>query len=136
MKLKLLLGLFVITACNHTSEKDYFYFYQYNRENIGEIQKVDTLEKIDSKDSLMISYRFELYGKPHIVRKYTNFINGPVDGDYIKLQVDDYGVVYSSALNWNVYSRYYSSNDSINNIIDVGLDVAFYEESSLTYRNR
>lgn len=116
------------TSCNNSKQKvndeDLFYYtsslhkYGFNQDTVAlqKVQKHDTLD-----DQIAIDY-FELDKKRHTIRMYSNYSHVSC-GSHISYVLDSIGVIYSKGTTWRGYQRLNCTNDSINRIITVALEV-------------
>ena len=116
----------IMIACSEKSNlnKDglfYLVTYTKNGDFKTEIDTVNKALKHDVRDTLLFSKVFQINNKYHEIRKYTNMNYCPVDGEIVLYEVDSIGVFYSCELSWNTFKKLKSSNDSLNEIIDLGL---------------
>lgn len=130
MKYFLFFSFLVLLSCtaNKSKQKDLFfytsYITKYNNFNRDTFE-IDQLKFHKATDSLGTSFSFEFEGKNHEIRLYSNCCGSKpvaVDGVSIFYELDNLGIIYSKRSFSNFYKRLRSTNDSINNLIDIALE--------------
>jgi hypothetical protein len=121
--------LFLIYSCgNKTAEKEQTTkFYTISTNNFFERRKTDTILQKEigqhkETDTLFQQYVFNVDKERHFINGFTNYPHAPPDGDYVSYELDNLGIIYTKSLTWKSYTRLHSTNDSINNLIEVALE--------------
>jgi hypothetical protein len=126
MKIKHLIILFILIACNTkkaTTKDIKLYYISLNRDK----DMVDTfpyVKKNNKSDEYILIHQegFKYYGKYHAVNLMSNRQTAPCDGEHLKYELDDLGVIFIKNTTWNSYSRLKSDNDSLNELIDRAIE--------------
>jgi hypothetical protein len=126
MKYFLFFSLLVLFSCkaNHSKQIDLFFYTSYITKNNNfnrDTFEMDQLKFHKPTDSLGAKFSFELEGKKHEIRMFSSSFKGGCGGS-IFYELDQLGIIYSKKSFSNFYKRLRSTNDSINNLIDVALE--------------
>jgi hypothetical protein len=116
----------IMIACTEVSDEtknELSYLTTYTKNGVfkTEMIKVKKALKHENKDTLLFSKSFLTNNIHHEIRKYTNLNYSPIDGEIVLYEVDNLGVIFSCNLSWNTFKQMKSSNDSINEIINIAL---------------
>jgi putative membrane protein len=108
--------------------------------------KADTLslseiDKPHPKDSIIEEIHFEFIDKSrgessgHVLVFYTNLNHfRGVDGEHYSASLDNIGIIYHNAISWDNVSALKTDNDSLNEIIEVGLAKLASEQTIEAYK--
>jgi hypothetical protein len=127
MKIYLILLLLFFYSCESVNKSDkinYYYlsyFIEHGDSKLLET-KIDKFEFHNIKDSLIFKKKILIGKQFHELRKYSNCLYSPVDGERITYELDSVGVIFSISLSWYSMKKLRTSNDSINALIDRTLD--------------
>ncbi len=102
-------------------------FYTISTNNYFEQRKTDTIFQKDIQqhkvtDTLFQQYVFIIDKERHFINGFTNYPHAPPDGDYVSYELDNLGIIYTKSLTWKSYTRLHSTNDSINDLIEIALE--------------
>ncbi len=129
---KIIIALVLIILCvfscreKTTLKNKYYYvrvYFQMGDTKIDTI-KSDKIQYHYFEDSLFFKTKIVLNNKVHELRKYSNVHHAPMDGAHVVYELDSFGVIFYSSLDWISREKLYSTNDSINNIISYCLEEA------------
>lgn len=113
----------------------YFYMPNDQRGKTDTLSRTEILKKND-KDSLIgLSFIDDANGKGVGVSLYTNEDHAPVDGNYNIGYIEGIGKVYSHAITWRNFSVLHTNNDSINQVIALGLGRLIAMETENRYKS-
>jgi hypothetical protein len=122
----ILIILISLIACNtkKTTTKDIKLFYISLDRNKDVVDTFPYVKKIiNSAEYILIHQEgFKYYEKYHAINLYSNRPTAPCDGEYLKYELDDLGVIFIKNTTWNSYLRLKSDNDSINELIDRAME--------------
>lgn len=128
MKLIYTLLLVCLFSCveniNDKKNDDSFYYVSTNHD-INYKSDTLTIEKIkrhNSEDIILEQFGFKHNNVQHIINMFTNYPYAPIDGGQIFYELDSLGIIYSKSTTWDSYIRLKSSNDSLNNLIEISLE--------------
>lgn len=127
-----------IICCGNPVKKDnpkeLFYYrntYENGDVNTSFFERLKIL-KHKKSDVLIEEKSFILKGNRHTIKMYTNYFNCPIDAQRIYFELDSIGIFFTKSIIYYDYSVLICTNDSINNIIERGLEnVIFYNEFQL-----
>ena len=111
------------------SDKDK-YFYIKNVRGIIDTTFIDKIGFHQLPDTLIAEEVFLLNKNFHVIRKYTNKNHiKSFDGGVILFELDSLGEIYSCSTTWPSYSRLHSTNDSIESLINYGIEAILLNEN-------
>lgn len=91
--------------------------------------KYEEVNHIDSIDELLATEYFECRGQSHIIKMYSSDHLAPTDGGILKYTFDSIGIIYSRPIWWQNYRRLYSTNDSINDLVNAAFGYMLMKKS-------
>jgi hypothetical protein len=120
-------------SCSHSGKNERqkeLYFYR-NTHRKGEdcssyFQRVK-IKKHQSTDDLLAQSDFIYNGKQHTIRLYTNYFHAPIDAGRLCYELDQLGIIYSKSTSFDAYTVLKSTNDSINKMIERGLENIIFD---------
>jgi hypothetical protein len=132
-RLFLLSALLTLLSCSHSGKNERqkeLYFYR-NTHRKGEdsssyFQRVK-IKKHQPTDDLLAQSDFIYNGKQHTIRLYTNYFHAPIDAGRIYYELDQLGIIYSKSTSFDAYTVLKSTNDSINKMIERGLENIIFD---------
>ena len=118
--------MLIILACSEKSDLNknalvYLVTYSENGDFVTEKDTVKKALRHDIRDTLLFTKVFQIKNNYHEIRKYTNMNYCAIDDESVLYEIDNIGVFYSCELSWYSFKKLNSSNDSINKLIDLGL---------------
>ena len=118
--------LFLASRCDSPTTKthsDKFYYLFYKGDGRIDTVKYDkSYSQSATQFRRLAEDRFIYYGTQHLIQFYADDVNVPIDGGELFYTLDNFGIVYSRAINWPNYSRLHSTNDSIAQLISVAIN--------------
>lgn len=118
--------LLIISLCSGCTgnEKEIIQLYRIHSSSHNGTNYIDTLTdftpvlKIDSSDLFLYNYQFSYKNNYHYLTAFTSDNHAPVDGGVFYITMDSIGIIYIRSTTWYSFSRLYSNNDSLNDLIN------------------
>jgi hypothetical protein len=132
-RLFLLSALLTLLSCSHSGKNErqkelYFYRNTHRKgEDSSSYFKRVKIKKHQSTDDLLAQSDFIYNGKRHTIRLYTNYFHCPIDAGRIYYELDQLGIIYVKSTSFYDYTVLKSTNDSINKIIERGLENIIFD---------
>ena len=130
--------LFLIVSCQskEASKEIYYQEVKFNRSKVVVNPKlIKSLYFHSPEDTLIETHKFYIDDDCHEIRKYTNYHSMQIDGDHCFYELDSLGVVLGLSYSWKSGARYVSTNDSINNLINLGLSIVMVNNEKNYFQN-
>ena len=129
----------IFFSCNipEIKKTENIFFYTGAKRSMNYKSDTLTLDKINSSmpEYALVIQTFQLNGKSHTIKMFTNDLNAGHDGGELFYQLDSLGIIYSRSTTLYSYRRLRSNNDSINFLIDVALENILLYPKLCCYEN-
>jgi len=133
LRLFLFSTFLTMLSCSHSGKNErqkelYFYRNTHRKgEDSSSYFKRVKIKKHQPTDDLLAQSDFIFNGKQHTIRLYTNYFHAPIDAGRLFYELDQLGIIYSKSTSFDAYTVLKSTNDSINKIIERGLENIIFD---------
>lgn len=139
INIALLIILFNAISCKNTKHEDVIFQYKYFGHFGGNYKcNVEIIEHPlwhSISDSIVLMTQFELNGTGHQIRTFNNYSSSHSDNERFLIELDNLGVIFKSNLTWNSYVKMISDNDSINEIIDMAINLILINNEQSIFKS-
>jgi len=104
------------------SKQPLFYWTWYGK-LFGDTMHIKELDRHTVRDSLLHCIYYESRGKGHAICMFTDEHYAAMDGGRLWYELDTFGMIFTQNTAWPGYSRLRCTNDSIDELIGIALEV-------------